>query len=154
MDTNALPDMNMDAPGTARCPKFDPIGWDGRHLSFHDQPFVRATTRSLVHDPFNMGQVLTRVQGHIEDAGAQDPDHISDLSRDQSATEDEHFFRVTGDVPGENMIRLSGDFITRVFEGSNRQANNRVHEMETATEEKRPFRLICLNWFSGAQSSN
>ncbi|MGC8201312.1 hydrolase [Aliiroseovarius sp. PTFE2010] len=154
MDTNALPDMNMNAPETACCPKFDPKGWDGRHLSFHGQPIVRATTRSLVHDPINMGQVFTRVQGHIEDAGAQDPDDIFVLSRDQSATEGEHFFRVIGDVPGEDVIRLSGDFITRVFEGSNRQANNRVHEMETAAEEKQPCRLICLNWFGGARSRN
>ena len=134
MDTNVLPKMNMDAPETGCCPRFNPEGWDGRHLVLRDKPFVRATTRGLLHVPLNMGTVFTRVQQHIEEAGAMDPDNYIVLSQDLSASEAEHFFAVTGDVPGEEMTRISGEFVTRVFEGPYRHAKNWVHEMEVAAE--------------------
>ena len=132
METNVLPKMDMSDNPTGCCPKFNPEGWDGRHLHFENKPFVRATTRSLLHVPINMDAVFTRVQTHIEDAGAQAPDWYLVLSRDLSASEAEHLFAVTGPVPDEEMTTLSGDFITRVFEGPYRQAKNWVHEMETA----------------------
>lgn len=134
MTTDSLPKMNMTADETGCCPRFDPEGWDGLRLTFKNAPFVRATTRSLLHVPINMDSVFTRVQGHIEEAGAQNPDNYFVLSHDLSATEGEHLFAVTGDVPGEEMIRISGDFITRVFEGAYRHARNWAHEMETAAE--------------------
>lgn len=134
MDTNVLPKMNLETEETGCCPRFDPEGWDGRHLIFEDKPFVRATTRGLMHVPLNMGSVFSRVQKHIEEAGAQSPDNYFVLSRDLSSSEAEHFFAVTRDVPGEEMTQISGAFLTRVFEGPYRQAKNWEHEMEVAAE--------------------
>ena len=65
MESNVLPKMDMSVETTGCCPKFNPEGWDGRHLHFKDKLFVRATTRSLLHVPINMGTVFSRVQGHI-----------------------------------------------------------------------------------------
>jgi hypothetical protein len=131
---NVLPKMDMSVNTTGCCPRFNPKGWDGRNLHFEDKLFVRATTRSLLHVPVNMGGVFTRVQGHIEDADAQDPDEYLVLSRDLSATEGEHLFAVTGPVPEEEMTTLSSDFITRVFEGPYRKAADWMHEMEIAAK--------------------
>lgn len=136
MQTNKLPDMDMSDNPQACCPRFNPEGWEDRHLSFKGKPFVRATTRSLMHVPVNMGRVFTRVQEHIEDAGVQDPGGYLVLSRDQSATLGEHLFDVTGPVPEEEMITLSGDFITRVFEGPYRKAADWVHEMGVAVQAR------------------
>ena len=132
METNTVPGMDMSCNTTGCCPKFNPEGWDGRHLHFEDKLFVRANTRSLLHFPLNMGKVFARVQAHIGEAGAQDPEGYLVLSRDLSPAEGEHFFAVTGDMPGEEMATLSGDFITRVFEGPYRKAKDWEHEMETA----------------------
>lgn len=134
METNVLPKMNTDAQETGCCPKFDPKGWDGRRLVFQNQPFVRATTRSVLHVPLNMNTVFTRVQENIEAAGAQDADSYFVMSRDLSASEAEHLFAVTRDVPGEEMVRVSGEFIARVFEGPYRHAKNWEHDMEVAAE--------------------
>lgn len=132
MHINSLPPMNVDANLTGCCPKFDPKGWDGQTLRFRDKKFVKATTKSLMHVPINMGKVFTRVQDHVEAAGAQDPDSFLVLSRDLSPRESEHFFAVTRDVPDEEMVTLTGNFITRVFEGPYRKAGDWVHEMEVA----------------------
>ena len=95
---------------------------------------MRATTRSLLHVPINMGTVFTRVQQNIEDAGAAPLDGYLVLSRDLSSTEAEHLFAVSRDVPQEEMVTMSGEYMTRVFEGPYRHAKNWVHDMEVAAE--------------------
>ncbi|MFK7938801.1 MAG: hydrolase [Roseovarius sp.] len=132
MQTNAFPFYDTSDNPTGCCPRFNPQGWDNQHLHFKDKLFVRATTRSAMHIPWNMGQVFTRVQGHIEDAGAADPATEIVLSHDTSPWEGEHYFAVQKDVEGEEMTALSGDFITRVFEGSYRRAKEFSHDMEVA----------------------
>ncbi len=134
MDTNTFPKMDLSDNTTGCCPRFNPAGWDNRHLHFEDKKFLRATTRSAMHIPWNMGQVFTRVQGHIDDANAADPATEIVLSRDTSAWEGEHFFAVDKDVPEEEMTTLSGDFITRVFEGPYRKAKNFEHDIKIAAK--------------------
>ncbi len=134
MDTNAFPELDISNNTTNCCPRFNPTGWDNTHLHFEDKKFLRATTRSAMHIPWNMGQVFTRVQEHIEDANAADPATEVVLSRDTSAWEAEHFFAVDKDVPDEEMTTLSGDFITRVFEGPYRSAKDFEHDMQIAAK--------------------
>ena len=85
-----------------------------------------------MHIPWNMNQVFTRVQQHIEDAGAADPETEIVLSHDISPWQSEHFFAVNKDVPGEEMTKLSGDYITRVFERPYRRAKDFDHDMHVA----------------------
>ena len=134
MEASLLPRIDMSDAPTGCCPKFNSEGWDGRTLHFEDKLFVRATTRALMHIPLDMGRVFARVQSHIDAANAQDPEGYLVLSRDLSASRGEHLFAVTKLVPDEEMVTLSGDFITRVFEGPYRRAKDWVHDMEVAAE--------------------
>jgi hypothetical protein len=124
MEPNALPKYDQSVNTTGCCPRFNPEGWDGAELHFRDKPFLRAETLSALHIPLNMGKVFTRVLGHIEDAAAMDLDQYIVLSRDLSAFKCEHLFAVTKDVPEEDMTRLSGDYLTKVFEGPYSDAKN------------------------------
>ncbi len=117
MQTNALPKLDQSVNTTGCCPRFNPKGWDAEELHFRDKPFLRAETLLAMHIPLNMGKVFSRVQGHIDDARAMDPEQYIVLSRDLSAFKGEHLFAVTKDVPGEEMTLLSGDYVTKVFEG-------------------------------------
>lgn len=132
MKTNSFPHYDVSENPTGCCPRFNPQGWDNQHLHFENKPFVRATTRSAMHVPWNMGKVFTRVQEHIEDAGAADPATEIVLSRDISPWEAEHFFAVENEVEGEEMTTLSGDYFTRVFEGPYRRVRDLAHDMEVA----------------------
>lgn len=132
MQTNAFPPNDASENTTGCCPRFKPQGWDNQHLHFEDKKFVRATTRSAMHIPWNMGTVFTRVQGHIEDAGAANPETEIVISRDTSPWEAEHFFAVDRDIEGEEMTTISGDFFTRVYEGPYRRAKDITHDMEVA----------------------
>lgn len=134
MKTNAFPPLDTSENTTGCCARFKPEGWDNQQLHFENKKFLRATTRSAMHIPWNMGQVFTRVQGHIEDNAAAHPETEIVLSRDTSPWEAEHYFAVEKDVPGEDMTTLSGDFITRVFEGPYRKAKDFSHDMEIAAK--------------------
>ena len=134
MQTNSIPNYDVSENTTGCCPRFNPEGWDNQKIHFENKKFVRATTRSAMHVPLNMGSVFTRVQKHIEEADAADPATEIVLSHDTSPWQSEHFFAVLKDVPGEEMTKLSGDYITRVFEGPYRRAKDFDHDMRIAAK--------------------
>lgn len=130
MRTNALPHFDDSVNETGCCPRFDPEGWDGQDLHFADKRFLRAETRSAMHIPLNMGSVFGRVNARVEENGGWDNDDMIVLSRDLSPFRAEHLFSVPRDIPGEKMTTLSGDFVTKVFEGPYREAKDWYGEME------------------------
>lgn len=136
MQINALPRYDMSINTTGCCPKFNPEGWDGQELHFRDKPMVRAVTMSALHVPLNMGRVFSRVQGHIEEAGAFDPDDCIVLTRDTSPWASEHYFSVGKPVANEEMTTLSGDFFTKVFEGPYPEARTWYREMQDLVRKR------------------
>lgn len=130
MNINALPLFDPSDNRTGCCPRFKPEGWDGQDLQFEDKLFVRAETRSLLHIPVNMGSVFSRTLGAIDRVNAFDPTQTIVLSRDLSSWSAEHFFAVSKPVVGQEMTRLSGRFVTKVFEGPYRDVPKWQDELE------------------------
>ena len=117
METNALPRYDMSENPTNCCPRFHPEGWDEQDLHFKDKLFVKANSRSLLHIPINMGKVFEKTFDAIMDSDAFSEDDCIILTRALSPWTTEHFFSTTKEVPGLEMTRLNGDYLTRVFEG-------------------------------------
>jgi hydrolase family protein len=114
--TNAVPAYDpTDNPANC-CPRFKPQPWDRQELHFENKPFVKASTISLFHIPLNMGSTFARMWQAVRDAHAEDGGFLV-LSHDDSAWHAEHLFAVSKPVTGADMVNLSGDFLTRVFEG-------------------------------------
>ena len=84
-----------------------------------------------MHIPLNMGSVIRKTWKQIEDAGAAPADEYLLLSTDPSPWRGEHYFAVTKNVPGAEMVELSGDYLTKVFEGPYREAGKWAKEMES-----------------------
>ncbi|MCP5036490.1 MAG: hypothetical protein GY945_02705 [Rhodobacteraceae bacterium] len=122
MKLNVLPKYDMSDNPTGCCPRFDPESWQDVELHFADKPFVRAETKSVMHVPVNMGKVFGRVMAKLEPDF--DEDNYIVLSRDPNAWKGEHLFASDKPVEGEEMVTLSGDFVTAVFEGSFRQTGD------------------------------
>jgi hypothetical protein len=136
MDTNHLPavDWNKILPGCC-CPEFDPATWDGQELHFRDKLFVRCKTISCFYFPLNMGSVFTRTWNAIKAAGA-DEDEFAVLSEDISRWRGEHYINIKHEVPGADNVRLTGDYLARVFEGPYSDTPKWVHEMEKTLSER------------------
>jgi hypothetical protein len=136
MKINALPRYDMSDNPTNCCPRFIPEGWDEQELHFKDKLFVKAKTRSIFHIPLNMSSVYPQTFNAIEEAQALDTEQIIVLSNDPSAWRGEHFFSVTKEVPGQEMVRITGDFITKVFEGPYKYAPKWEKEIAALVESK------------------
>lgn len=134
MQTNVLPAFDATANETGCCPRFRPDPWDNQELHFDNKPFVKASTISLFHLPLNMGSVFGRTWKAIEEAHAESGSFLV-LSHDDSAWHAEHLFAVARDVPGAEMVHLSGDFLTKVFEGPYSNAREWCAEMKRYVQE-------------------
>lgn len=134
--TNALPKYDMSDNPTNCCPRFKSEGWDEQDLHFKDKLFVKAKTRSILHIPLNMNTVFPNVLGAIENAGAISEDNYIVLSYDPSPWTGEHYFSVNKDIPGQQMVTLSGDYLTKVFEGPYKKVPDWEKEMEVFVNRK------------------
>jgi hypothetical protein len=84
----------------------------------------------------NMGSVFARVNRHMEDAGASDLDQFIVLSKDVSPWTSEHLFAVSKPVANEEMTTLSGDYVTKLFEGPYSQARTWDEEMRQIARDR------------------
>lgn len=136
MNVNALPKYDMSDNPTNCCPRFNSYGWDEQELHFKDKLFVKAKTRSLFHIPINMGSVFSKVMKAIEKEKANDENNFLILSYDPSAWTGEHYFSVKKDVPGQQMVNMTGDYLTKIFEGPYKNAPTWEKEMATFVKSK------------------
>ena len=131
MAYDSVPFYDMDDNETGCCLRFDPAAWDGLELHFDKKLFVRARTHAVFHVPIDMGRVYPRVFEHLEQDGAFDPADFFIMSRDLGAWTSEHFFAAARDVEGEDMVRLTGDYVTKVFDGPYSEAKRWFEDMKS-----------------------
>lgn len=136
MDTNVLPRYDMSDNPTGCCPRFKAEGWDEQVLHFKDKLFLKAETRSIMHIPVNMHLVFPKTLEDMKEANAMSEDDFIVLSHDPSAIRGEHLFAVTREVPDHEMVRLTGEFMTRVFEGNFKSMPGWAEEMEKFVKSK------------------
>ncbi len=113
------------------CPKFQPELWDNRTITWDNKLFVKDNIRCFMHVPLNMGKVMGDMCDKIEKAGAglQNEDFIL-LSDDVSLWKSVQYIAVSKEVEGMETERLSGTYMTKVFEGPYKNAGKWYKEME------------------------
>jgi hypothetical protein len=136
MDTNVLPKYDMSDNPTGCCPRFKSEGWDEQDLHFKDKLFVKVRTKSIFHIPVNFGSVFPKAFMDIQEAGAHDDKNFIILSYDPSMWTGEHYFAATKDVPGYEMVKMTGNYLTKVFEGPYKNAPKWEREMKAFVQAK------------------
>ncbi len=125
----------VHAQTTGCCEKFDPAPWDGKQVVWKDKLFVKDRVVSFLHIPLNFGEVVTRDMKKIEAAGAMGKEWLM-LSDEKSLWGADIYIAVTKEVPGAAMERLSGAFLTKVFEGPYKNMGTWVKEMQAYVKSK------------------
>ena len=120
---------------TGCCPKFNPEPWDEKEVTFKDRLFVKDHVRSFFHIPLNFGKVMVRNMEKIQQAGALAPEPLM-LSDEKSLWGSDIYIAVTKDIPDSQMIRISGTFLTKVFEGPYKNAGKWAQEMTAYVKTK------------------
>jgi effector-binding domain-containing protein len=121
------------------CPKFNPKGWDGKELVWKNKPFVKDKVCCLFHIPLNFGKVITRMWKKVQDAKAQ-PEEYEDwllLSHDVSLWKSIQYLAVSKSVEGMENVKLSGRYLTKVFEGPYKDAGKWYKEMQEYVKSKK-----------------
>ncbi|NMC60714.1 MAG: hypothetical protein GYA51_15220 [Candidatus Methanofastidiosa archaeon] len=113
------------------CPKFDTKPWDNKTHKWKDKLFIQDNVRQIFHTPINIGPVITRMWNKAQVAGATP--EIKDfllLAYDPSPWTSELYMTVTKEVPNAKNVKLSGTFISKVFDGPYNAVPKWLKEME------------------------
>ena len=113
---------------TGCCPRFNPEPWDEKEVTFQDKLFLKDHVRSFLHIPLNFGKVMVRNMEMIQQAEALAPEPLM-LSDEKSLWGADIYIAVSKEVPGAEMVKISGTFLTKVFEGPYKNAGNWAKEM-------------------------
>ena len=120
---------------TGCCPRFDPEPWDEKEVTFQDRLFVKDHVRSFLHIPLNFGKVVVRNMERIQRAGALPPKPLM-LCDEKSLWGSDVYIAVSKDVPGAEMARISGTFLTKVFEGPYKDVGKWARAMTQYVKDK------------------
>jgi hypothetical protein len=121
------------------CSKFNPKLWDGKTHHWKNKLFIKDTVPQLFHIPFPpmVSRMIQRQWKKAQDAGAA-PD-IKDflwLAYDPSPWKGEHYIHVTKKVPNAENVKLSGKYISKVFDGPYSSVPKWVKEMNMYLSKK------------------
>jgi hypothetical protein len=110
--------MNSPYPSeTGCCPRFTPEPWNEKELQWENKLFVKDRVWCLFHVPMNFGKVMVRNMARIGQAGAFTAAAPVVLSDHTSKWNMDLYIEVAREIPGAENVRLSGSFLSKVFEG-------------------------------------
>lgn len=114
---------------TGCCPRFNPEPWNEKEIVFKDKLFVKDQSRSFLHIPLGFGKMMVKNMEMIKDADALNPKPLM-LSDEESAWKTNIYIAVSKEVPMAEMTKISGIFLTKVFEGHYKNMKNWIEEMK------------------------
>ena len=120
---------------TGCCPRFNPEPWNEKEVSLQDRLFIKDHVRSFLHIPLNFGKMMVKNMARIKEAGALAPEPLM-LVDEKSLWGADIYIAVSKEVPGAKMERVSGTFLTKVFEGPYKDAGKWVKQMKDYGQSK------------------
>lgn len=120
---------------TGCCKRFDPTPWEDKEVVFKEKLFLKDSVRSFFHIPLNFGQVVVRNVEKMKKAEALPEEQLM-LCDEKSMWGTDVYIEVSKEVPGSEMVKMSGTFLTKVFEGSFQNMGRWIKEMKEFVSKK------------------
>jgi hypothetical protein len=120
---------------TGCCPRFNPEPWEDKEITWKDKLFVKDHIRSILHIPINMGKVMVKNMEMLKEADALLPEPLM-LSDEKSLWGSDLYIAVSKEVPQAQTAKISGTFLTKVFEGPYKNMGQWVKEMQAHVKSK------------------
>lgn len=114
------------------CYPLDTTLWEEKIHEWKDKLFLQDEVVQIMHIPVNMTPVVNRMFKKIEEADAMP--EVKDflmLAYDPSPWKSEIHMTVTKKVPNGKMVKLSGTFISKVFDGPYKDVPKWINRMDT-----------------------
>jgi hypothetical protein len=121
---------------TGCCKKFDPRPWDEKQIKWEGKLFLKDHVITFFRIPVNMGKVMARDAEKIADAKAlvKTPVMLYDCNSLFGA---DIYIAVSKNVPGAQMEKISGTFLSKVFEGPYKDTGKWVKSMQEYAKSKK-----------------
>ncbi len=121
------------------CGKFDPSLWDEKSHSWENKLFIRKCIPQILHIPVpgKYGKAVQFLWNQAVTANAQvdQPDFLL-LSYDPSPWKSELYMSVKHEVPGADHVKISGSFISKVFQGPYNHVPKYIREFDIYLSRK------------------
>lgn len=114
------------------CPEFDPVPWFHTKHEWRNKLFLKASIPELFHIPLprTYNRAITRMWKTAEHAdAAPDPKDFLLLASDPSPFKGELLMSITKEIPEQENVKLSGTFISKVFDGPYDRVPKYIAEM-------------------------
>lgn len=125
--------MGQNTKETRCCPEFDKMPWDGITHQWQDKPFIKETIPTFFHMPWPpmIGKMMGRMWEKARKAGAApDMNDFIAMATDPTPFKSEFYMAVTKSVPEAENVKLSGTFMTKVFDGPYGDVPKWIKEMD------------------------
>jgi hypothetical protein len=116
------------------CGPFDPAPWQEKEITWQDKLFLKDRVCSVFHIPLNFGRVVVHNLNKIEAADAKG-EQLMPVD-ENSLWGSDLYIPVTKEVPGAHNVRLSGIFLTKVYEGPYKDMGKWIADMKGYVKEK------------------
>lgn len=114
---------------TGCCSRFDPSAWDEKEFTWQDKLFIKDKVFCLFYIPLTFGKTIVHCMEKIEKAGAFTPEPPLGLSDHTSRWNMDLYVEVTQEVPGAENVKLSGTYLSKVFEGPYKETGHWCRQM-------------------------
>ena len=109
--------------------RFDVKKWDKKKVTWKNKLFVKDTVLAFFHIPLNFGSVVKSNMKKLKDANAIPKDSMI-LSDEKSMFYSNLYITTKKAIPKAKDVRVSGTFLTKVFEGPYKNIGKWIKEME------------------------
>ncbi len=114
------------------CTKFKPESYQNKTHVWKDKLFLQDEVKQVMHMPINMGAVITRMFKKVEEAQAAPPtNEFLVLCYDPSPWKSEIYMTVNKNIPGGKMAKLTGKFVSKVYDGQYNEVPAWIKDMDT-----------------------
>jgi len=137
----------MSKTETGCCPKFNPKLWQHKIVTWDNKLFVKSRIKSFFHVPLNIGSVMKKTTEKMDKVDALAPDFLA-LFDENSLWGADVYISAIKKVPGSQMSKISGTFMTKVFEGPYRNMGRWIKEMKEHVGEKRKIKKMYFYYTS------
>lgn len=135
--------MKINSDTDICCYPLDVTLWQEKTFEWNEKLFLQDQVLQFMHIPLNMSSVVKRMFSKIEAAKAEpETKDFLMLAHDPSPWKSDIFMTVTKNVPDGKMAKLSGTYISKVFDGPYNHVPKWIKEMDEYLKglEKKPLK--------------
>jgi len=124
----------MDNSQTRCCPSVNLQSWDKKEITLNNKLFIKDRVTNFFNIPLNFKSVIVRNVSKVS-KGALPPEPMI-LSDEKSFWRSDIYIEVNKNVPGAEMVKLSGTFSTQVFKGPHKNICQWIKQTAGYVREK------------------